>query len=196
MTLGVATVFEALGQTGAAVQGIQPLWKPIKLAGPVFTVRAAHNDNLALHRAIAEAPPGTVIVAATDVSDVAVWGEIMTAAAQERRLLGLVTDGAVRDAARIQEMRFPVFCAHVSPVGAVKSSPGELGGTVSLGGVTISAQDWIVGDDDGLVAVEKNLLEPVVTKAQLRRRRETEMLGRLRHGELTIDLLGLRGLLT
>ena len=41
---------------------VHPLWPDIpRIAGPAFTVRTAHHDNLMLHAAIYRAEPGDVI---------------------------------------------------------------------------------------------------------------------------------------
>ena len=59
---------------------------------------------------MAKASPGDVLV--VDVGglyEAGYWGEIMTVAAQARGIAGLVIDGSVRDADRIEALGFPVF---------------------------------------------------------------------------------------
>ena len=42
---------------------IKPLWSPIpRISGFAFTVKLAPSDNLMLHAAIYQAPPGSIIV--------------------------------------------------------------------------------------------------------------------------------------
>ncbi len=86
--------------------GIQPLQRPVKLCGPVYTAAMARGDNLALHRAIAHAPPGSVLVASGGAPGLAVWGSLMTAAAVMRGLRGLVVDGWVRDGVDVRDPGF------------------------------------------------------------------------------------------
>ena len=59
--------------------GIKELWPDIpRIAGPAFTVEMVAGDNLALHRAIYEAPKGSVIVAQTNSMDYAcIWWKCM-----------------------------------------------------------------------------------------------------------------------
>ena len=92
------TLYEASTRVVALAPTIKPLYVPIQLSGPAFTVLAAPGDNAAVHWALAEAPPGSVLVAATGGEGTcAIWGEIMTEAALARGIRGLVTDGPVRD---------------------------------------------------------------------------------------------------
>lgn len=53
-TFSAADVLEAQDKRGAIDPAVRPLWRPIAVSGPAFTVRAPSGDNLALHRALAE----------------------------------------------------------------------------------------------------------------------------------------------
>lgn len=112
MNFGSATLHEAAGQIGALSAAIKPIVKGMALSGPAFTVKCPPRDNLWLHRAIAKAGPGHVLV--VDVGDhyeAGYWGEILTVAAQTRGIAGLVINGSVRDADRIEVLGWPVFPA-------------------------------------------------------------------------------------
>jgi 4-hydroxy-4-methyl-2-oxoglutarate aldolase len=190
---GSATIFEAAAGRAHWLRGLRPAWTGAELAGPAVTVSAPPGDNLALHRAVPECPPGSVLAAATGgTTDTAVWGEVLTVAALARGVAGLVTDGAVRDVARIRELGFPVFCAGTTPVGPGKAAQGELGSRIRLGGTDVAPGDWLVADDDGAVTVEADAVETTLAAAAERTRREAQLLERIRAGDLTLDLLGLR----
>ena len=47
---------------------------------------------------------------------IAPWGELLSTAARARQAAGCVTDGLVRDVARIRAMRFPVFHGGIGPL--------------------------------------------------------------------------------
>jgi len=113
-------------------------------------------------------------------------------AAIERGVHGLVTDGAVRDVRRIRDLGFPVFAAQTTPAGPTKQTPGELAVPVTLAGVEVQPGDWIVADDDGVVVLASSALERTLREAHDRSARETGLMERIRAGELTVDLLGLR----
>src|SRR5512136_1485865 len=105
-----ATVHEAYGGKGALQSDLKPLDIRMKVCGPAATVSARPGDNLILHKAIYVAARGDVlVVSAGGYVEAGPWGEIMTLAAQERGILGLVIDGSVRDSNAIRDLRFPVF---------------------------------------------------------------------------------------
>ena len=51
--MSAADTLEAQHKRGA-LQGIDPLWRPMKLCGPSFTIRTIPGDNLAVHHALNE----------------------------------------------------------------------------------------------------------------------------------------------
>ena len=60
--LGTATLHEAGGKIGALPPQIKPVDPSFAICGPAFTVHSPPGDNLWLHRAIAIAQPGDVLV--------------------------------------------------------------------------------------------------------------------------------------
>ena len=60
--LGVATVYEAGGGTGALDAAIKPVWPGAKVCGPAYTVKCHPGDNLALHHSLEFVSPGDVLV--------------------------------------------------------------------------------------------------------------------------------------
>jgi 4-hydroxy-4-methyl-2-oxoglutarate aldolase len=191
---GSATVHEAYGRRGALPSAIKPVWPGARVAGPAFTVACAPADNLWLHRAIYAAVPGDVLV--VDVAghtDAGYWGEVMTAAAQHRKLGGLVIAGGVRDVERIAELRFGVFAAAVCIQGTTKVNEqgGSIGASIDIGGVRVQTGDTVLGDADGVVVVAAAAVAAVKNAARERSERERRILDRLAHGESTLELMGL-----
>ena len=64
-------------------------------------------------------------------------------------------DGAVRDSLEIDEMDFPVFSVGTNPNGPTKQVSGRIGHPVTVGGVTVHPGDFVIGDADGVVVVER-----------------------------------------
>ena len=87
-----------------------------------------------LHRAIARAGAGDVIVARCGGALHGYWGEVMTVAALSRGIVGLVIDGSVRDVKAIRELGFPVYAAGVAPAGTGKLAEGSVGAPIELRG--------------------------------------------------------------
>jgi 4-hydroxy-4-methyl-2-oxoglutarate aldolase len=190
LALGSATVGESGGRPMRA--RIKAVWPGARLAAPAFPVRCTPADNLALHVAVASAPPGSAL--AVDVGEedeLGYWGEVLTTAAQVRGITGLVIDGGVRDTTALEAHGFPVFSTTVALRGASKNRPGAVGDPVEVGGVSVAAGDWLVGDADGVAVVSAAAIEDVLGASQARADKEEAMFGALRQGATTLELLGL-----
>jgi 4-hydroxy-4-methyl-2-oxoglutarate aldolase len=190
LVLGSAT----LGESGARVMSprIKPAWAGARLAAPAHTVRCGKGDNLAIHVAVAEAPPGrALVVDASAVPERGYWGEVLTTAAESRQLAGLVIDGGVRDVSALESHRFPVFATLVALPGASKTSGGSVGQPVSVAGAQVEDGDWVVADADGVAVVPGDQLESVIAAGQARATKEEGFFQALRQGATTVELLGL-----
>lgn len=190
LELGAAT----LGESGAAPlpARIRAVWPGARVAAPAFPVRCTPGDNLAVHVAVTLAPPGSALM--VDVGDVAergYWGEVLTTAAEARCLAGLVIDGCVRDLAALAAHRFPVFAVSTALPGATKQSPGTAGTPTEVAGVRVAQEDWVVGDDDGVVVVPGARLQQVMAAGRARAAKEQTLFDELRTGATTVALLGL-----
>lgn len=193
--LGTASLHEAAGRRGALPFGLKPLSASMLLAGPAFPVRSPRGDNLWLHRAIAEAEAGAVLVVDVGAGEgYGHWGEVMARAAVARGLAGLVLTGGVRDSRQLVELGFPTFCTSIAIQGTAKDFGGDgaLGEPVRLGDVTVRAGDLIVGDADGLFAIPAADAAAVVTAAEAREAEERTIFRRLEAGETTLDIYRLR----
>lgn len=146
------------------------------LLGVAFTVRTRTADNLLLHKAIAMAQPGDVIVvdAQGDVTN-SITGEIMMTEACKKGIAGVVVDGAVRDSEALSEMAMPVYAAGITPKGPYKDGPGEINVPVSIGGVVVNPGDILVGDADGIVVIAPADAPELLGKAQAKFQKEQEI---------------------
>jgi 4-hydroxy-4-methyl-2-oxoglutarate aldolase len=187
-----ATICEAQELRGIVDHRIRPVWSPVQLAGPAFTVQAPAGDNLPIHLAIAEAPAGSVLaVACGEDESYALIGDIMAQAAMKRGLAGLVTDGMIRDSRPVREMGFPVFCRGLQIRGPGKRSPGRRGEPVSLGGVVVRPGDYVIGDDDGVVIVRPEEAEATLKAALAREEKEQGVMRQIAAGRTTVEIMGL-----
>lgn len=190
-----ATLHEAAGKTGALPSAIKPVASGMRLCGPALTVHGPGGDNLWLHRALEVARPGDVVVAHVGgAHEHGYWGEIMTGMALARGLGGLVIDGCVRDGELLRGMNFPVFARGLCIRGTGKDfgAPGWINHPVRIGEVTVCAGDLVVADDDGVFCAPADGLDELVRKAQAREADEARILQRIRAGESTLDIYGLR----
>ena len=112
------------------------------------------------------AKPGDVLVIdGKGDQTAALMGTIMMTACKQLGLAGVVIDGAVRDSLEIDEMDFPVFCVGTNPNGPTKNVGGRIGHPVSCGGVTVQSGDFVIGDADGVVVVEREKIAALLPLA-------------------------------
>lgn len=152
--LPAANVSDMMSRITAAGPRLRPMHAGGVLAGAAFTVKTRPGDNLMVHKALAIAEPGDIIVvdAGGDLTN-AIIGELMLAQMVKRGLGGIVINGSIRDSAAIRAQDFPVFAAGVTHRGPYKDGPGEINVPVAIDGMVIEPGDLVLGDDDGLVCV-------------------------------------------
>jgi regulator of RNase E activity RraA len=69
----------------------------------------------------------------------------MTTAAMQRGAAGIVTDGAVRDLARMDAMGFPVFARHLSPYDSMnRQKVVAFDVAIEIDGVAIAPGDIVI----------------------------------------------------
>ncbi|NIL77876.1 RraA family protein [Rhodococcus sp. B10] len=186
-----ATIYEASKLDIALDSGIRPAWVGARVSGPAFTVQGAGGDNLALHNAVASAPPGHVLVADLGGALHGHWGEVLAIAAQQRGLLGLVIDGGVRDTVELARVGFSVFSRGISIIGTRKDYSGGMGVPITIGGIEVRTGDLVVADADGVVAIPQEQIGRVLDSSDARVADETRIFDELRAGKTTLELYGL-----
>ncbi|HEX4175594.1 MAG TPA: hypothetical protein VHY81_06725 [Acidimicrobiales bacterium] len=188
--LGSATLGESGGL--AAHRRLRPVWPGASIAAPAYPVGCTPGDNLAVHVAVTKAPRGSALVVDVgQVADRGYWGEVLTTAAEAAGLAGLVLDGCVRDVGALEAHSFPVFSAGIALTGATKDKPGTVGRPVRVGGIVVSAGDWVVGDVDGITFVPDDAVGEVLAAGRAREAKEAGFFEALRDGRTTVELLGL-----
>jgi len=161
-------VSDVLDGFGLMRQALKPFVRPLD-DGLVLFGRARTGRYVVLDRpSTADNPyelemdlidslrPNEVAVLACDgpTDWVAPWGELLSTAARARGAAGCVTDGLVRDVARIKAMKFPVFHGGIGPLDTRnRAEMMEMDTPVMIAGVTVQPGDWILGDVDGVVTI-------------------------------------------
>ena len=145
--------------------GIKPVCPAMKLCGPAYTVQAYPGATWAMELAVAEAPPGSVIVCNGHGSDAGVlMGGLMSTFAKQRGVSGAVIDGAVRDIEDLIKMEFPMFSRHIVARSGTFAQLGDRQIPITCGGVVVQPGDIVVGDCNGVVVVPSEILA-LVAKA-------------------------------
>lgn len=181
--LPVANVSDSMSRLTAGGARLRPMHGGGVLAGPALTVKAASGDNLMLHKAIALAEQGDIIVvdAGGELTN-ALMGEMMLMQMEKRGVAGVVINGAIRDAAYIRGHNFPVFAAGVTHRGPYKNGPGEINVPVAIDGMVIAPGDLMLGDDDGLLCVPFDDLEAVFAAAAAKHAAEQRQVADIQAG--------------
>ena len=139
------------------------MWSGACLSGRAFTVRTPPGQHPSVREALELAGPGDVIVIdGAGFTERALWGDKLSLRAQERGVVGLVVDGAVRDTALIEALGFPVFAVASTPTGPLTELEGEVGSAIECGGLRVEPGDLVVGDADGVVVVRAAVAEDVL----------------------------------
>ncbi len=194
--LPLGNICDANQKRGNMDSGIRPVDPESKLVGEAYTVRCHPRDNLAIHKAIYEAPIGSVLVVDTQgYYNCGYFGDIMALACQVRGIAGLVIDGGCRDSNDIQEMNFPTFSRTINSGGTVKETAGQTACPIICGGVSVATGDLIVADRDGVVVIKREDVEKVLEKTEAIAAMETSVRKKLLDNQSTIEIFGFSKLL-
>jgi len=192
---GVATIHEAMGRVGLLGDTLRPVWPGAQAAGTAVTALCLPGDNLTVHLAVEQTQPGDLLVVTTTSPSVDGYiGELFTTALAARGVVGLVTTTGIRDVADITRAKFPAWSRAVNAQGTVKATAGEVNRPIAIGGMVIHPGDAVIADDDGVVCVPRRRTDEVLAACEQRTERESKARGAYAHGELSLDVNNLRGL--
>ena len=183
-TGAVHDVLRAMGRERIVLPpAIKAIAPGTRLAGPVWTV-AGHVDHTATRHEcllgwctlLSRAPRGHVVVCQPNTHDIALMGELSAQTLKARGVLGYVVDGGSRDTELVLEQGFPVFCSFVTPADIVERwLPDRYGEPVTIGDVTVTTGDWLLGDRDGVVVIPHDIAAETVARTEAVMATESEM---------------------
>lgn len=183
LEIPVANVSDCMARMTAGGARLRPMHAGGRMAGPALTVKTRPGDNLMIHKALAMARAGDVIVvdAGGDLTN-ALIGEIMVGDAILQKLGGIVINGAIRDADEIRSLSLPVFAAGVTHRGPYKDGPGEINVPVAIDGMVIEPGDLMLGDGDGLLCVPYGQARELLEAAHAKQVFEAKMVAEIADG--------------
>jgi 3-hexulose-6-phosphate synthase/6-phospho-3-hexuloisomerase len=153
-----------------------------RMVGRALTVQTANGDWAKPVEAIDRAREGDIIVISVSGGDVAVWGELASESAIIMGVRGVVIDGAIRDVDDIRASGFPSFSKHVVPNAGEPKGYGGIGIEVTICNQSVRTGDWIIGDENGLMVIPKEIAVEVANRSLDVRERENRTREEIRRG--------------
>ena len=186
-------VGHARGQIDPAIRPLLPAGRQPRLFGRAVTALCEPPDFGAVLLAIDQIGQSEVLViAAHGHAETAMIGEILSGQLRRRGAVGVVCDGAIRDVGRLSQWTdFSVFTRHVTPRGPWSAERGAVNAPAAFGGQTIGPGDLLIGDDDGLVALDAEFVRSRIADAEARLRLEAEWEESLAAGRSMVETFGL-----
>ena len=181
------------GQIDPAIRPLLSAGRQPRLFGRAVTVLCEPPDFGAVLVAIDRIEAGDVLViAAQGRAETAMIGEILSGQARRRGAVGVICDGAIRDVATLAQWAdFSVFTRHVTPRGPWSAERGAVNAPVVFGGQTIGPGVLLIGDDDGLVALDADSIRSRIADAEAKLRLEAEWQQSLTAGRSMAETFGL-----
>lgn len=172
------------------------------IAGKVLTVRLVSADDPAFKNAnanqhlctesIQSGGAGDVIVVEQRTGiDAGAWGGVLSQAAHQKQIEGVIIDGPSRDIDQAREIGFPVFSRGLTARtarGRVREL--ENGGTVQICDQTVNQGDYVIADASGVVFISASDIERVLDAAERISDKEEAMISALLQGTAASDVMG------
>ena len=174
-------------------QRLRPLRPNVRVAGPARPARHAGSTDVFLEAIAASSPDDVLVIDNGGRLDEGCIGDLVAGEAHVARLAGIVVWGAHRDTAAIDVIGIPIWSLGTCPAGPREirtRSPHALE-AASLSHVTVTRDDVVFADVDGIVIVAQTEVERVAAAARDIATREQAQSARLLRGERLRDQLQL-----
>lgn len=174
--------------------GIRSLLAGTKLSGRVVPVRHYGSVDV-FFEAMSNAQAGDVLVIDNQGrADEACIGDLTALEARAFKMAGIIVWGCHRDTRELIDIGFPVFTYGTCPVGPLRVDPRESEALASahVGQISVTNEDVVFADDDGVLFVAVQELDAVLKLAQTireteRRQAQAITAGRTLHEQLRFD---------
>jgi 4-hydroxy-4-methyl-2-oxoglutarate aldolase len=177
-TIYTGAILDVLDEMGYYNQvlpsSIQALSIDQRVAGVAMPVEGEPTDSMdpeevyvPILKMLGDLRNGDVIVSQPHDNISAHIGELSCETAKFRGARGAVIDGGARDIDYILKLGFPVFCRYRTPADVLgRWKLISYGKEVRIGQVTIHRGDFVVGDKDGVLAIPREIIIPVLEQSE------------------------------
>lgn len=195
-TATLTTVMLKRGLRSSWIEGARPYSTADKrIVGPAFTLRfVPAREDLATpdswkgpkstRAAIEAMPEGCVCVVDTRrITSAGIFGDILAGRMQKRGVLGLVSDGTMRDSEGVHRTGLPIWCSGTAAPAAI-ASMAFVGWQepIGCGDTAVFPDDIIVADADGAVVIPQAMLAEVTAAAIEQERLEAWIVKQIEDG--------------
>lgn len=191
----VSDALDFLGLPGATV-GLRPLWNCPKIVGRASTVLLGPKSDTAptvhLITPVIEQVEtrDRVLVIAGGIEGISCWGDIIANAASRKHVRGTVIDGFSRDIDGSEAIGYPVYGRGVTMISARNRVVQlDAGVTLSVAGVSVSEDDYVIADVCGTVFVPQAMIEKVLDLGERIARRQDGMVQAVRSGRSVVEVM-------
>ncbi|MEU4494669.1 RraA family protein [Streptomyces sp. NPDC023998] len=155
-----------------------------RLAGRVSPARHVGSVDIFLEAFEGGAPGDVLVVDNGGRLDEACVGDLVVLEAQAAGLAGIVIWGLHRDTADIRAIGLPVFSLGAIPTGplSLQARPRDALESARVGDWTVSREDVVLGDDDGVLFVPAARAADIFTLAETIRDTERRQAEQIRAG--------------
>ena len=187
LDLTTAHLADACIRSGIPVRTVvlTPVIPGTRTSGRVLPARHAGSVDVFLE-AVERSQPGDVLVVDNDGrTDEACVGDLIVLEARAAGLAGVVIWGLHRDTQDIRAIGLPVFSLGANPTGplSLRDRAPEALSTADIDQWTVTSDDVVFGDDDGVLFVPAADVDTVLAKAASIRDVERAQAERVRQGE-------------
>lgn len=167
-----------------APAALQAVFPGSRIAGRVCPTRHAGSVDIFLE-AMEHAVAGDVLVVDNAGRlDESCVGDLIAQEAQAAGLAGIVIWGLHRDTAELRAIGLPVFSLGAIPTGPLRQDQRDVQALESavIGEWTVSREDLVIGDDDGILFLPAAQVEDILILAETIRDTERRQAERIRQG--------------
>ena len=184
----VSDALDFLGMPGATF-GLLPLWNCPKITGRASTVQLGAKQDAAptahlISPVVARIDTDDrVLVIAGGAQGISCWGDILANAARMKGIRGSVLDGCSRDIKGSEAIGYPLYGRGVTMISARnRLVQVDAGCAVSMAGVTVKEDDYVMADECGTVFVAAEVIDKLLELAERIDRRQAAMVDAIRAG--------------
>lgn len=186
--IATAELADAMQESYVMDPGIRPIYDPMpKIVGTAVTVSIPRGSHFPLFKLGAQQTKkgDVLVVSARGDLTCGLTGGNICRGLQNRGVVGVIVDGAVRDVDETQEIQLPVYARGVVPTGGSVYGPGEVNIPIACGNIVVNPGDIVVADRDGVAVVPPEAVDEILSIVEKSRSWHADIQPVLARGEIT-----------